>query len=310
MGSLAPIVLFVYDRPWHTEKTLEALIKNNLALESELFIYSDAPKNEKAFENVQKVRKYIKSIKGFKNITIIERETNWGLAKSVIDGTTSIINKYGKIIVLEDDLLTSISFLDYMNYALDKYENNNQIFSITGFSFGKEFLSMPKNYTEKVYFHMRPMSWSWAIWYDRWIDCDWEIRNYYDSQRNEKYDDGFVKLGSDLPNMLNLQFNKKIDSWYVRFCYNAYKKGMLTVYPSNALISNIGHDGTGVHCSIDEKGKYLNNVNELSIDINETFFPNEVVINEEIIRRFNHNFVPRNIFYRVYKKIIKKLDNK
>lgn len=308
MDNLAPIVLFVYDRPWHTQKTLEALLKNKLAEESELFIYSDAPKNEKAFENVQKVRKYIKSIKGFKNITIIERDTNWGLAKSIIEGTSNILKKYGKIIVLEDDLLTSIFFIEYMNYALNKYKNNNQIFSITGFSFGNDFLCIPKEYNENVYYHMRPMSWSWAIWSDRWNNCDWEIKNYYNSQYKKNIS-GFAKLGSDLPNMLNLQFNKKIDSWYVRFCYNAYRNNMLTVYPLNSLISNIGHDGTGVHCSIDENGKYLNNINELSIEINESFFPDEIFINDEIIKRFNHNFVPKNIFFRLYKKIIKKLDN-
>jgi hypothetical protein len=307
MGTLAPIVLFVYDRPWHTQQTLEALKKNKLAEESELFIYSDAPKNEKAFANVQKVREYIKSIDGFKNITIIERKTNWGLANSVIDGTTSIINKYGKIIVLEDDLLTSISFLDYMNNALDKYKYNNQIFSITGFSFSEKFLAIPKNYTQKVYFHMRPMSWSWATWNDRWSDCDWDIKNFYESESDVKYNKGFAKMGPDLPHMLNLQFNKKIDSWYVRFCYNAYKNGMLTVYPINGLISNIGHDGSGVHCSIDENGKYLNIVVEQSNNINETFFPEEVFIEQEIIKRFNRNFVPKNIFYRVFKKISKKI---
>ena len=109
-SNLAPIVLFTYNRLWHTQQTVEALQKNELANESELFIYSDAPKNENAIEKVTQVREYIKSIDGFKKITIIEREKNWGLANSIIDGVTKIVNEYGKIIVLEDDLVTSPFF--------------------------------------------------------------------------------------------------------------------------------------------------------------------------------------------------------
>jgi GT2 family glycosyltransferase len=118
MKKQAPIALFVYNRPWHTRQTVEALKKNELASESELFIYSDAPKNGKAKEKVKEVREYIKTIDGFKKVTIIERENNWGLADSIIDGVTKIVNEYGKIIVLEDDLVTSPYFLKFMNEAL------------------------------------------------------------------------------------------------------------------------------------------------------------------------------------------------
>ena len=109
--SLSPIVLFVYNRLDHTKQTIESLQKNELANESELFIYSDAPKNETALEKVKEVRKYIKTITGFKKITIIERDKNWGLANSIIDGVTKIVNEYEKIIVMEDDLITSPFFL-------------------------------------------------------------------------------------------------------------------------------------------------------------------------------------------------------
>ena len=104
--TVSPIVLFVCSRPEHTKQTLSALQKNDLASESELFIYSDAPKSEKAEKSVAEVRKLIKKIKGFKKVTVIEREKNWGLAASIIDGVTTLVNQYGKIIVLEDDLVT------------------------------------------------------------------------------------------------------------------------------------------------------------------------------------------------------------
>ena len=118
LDDLAPIVLFVYNRPDHTRQTVEALQKNELAIDSELFIYSDATKNENAEQKVNEVREYIKNINGFKKVTIVEREKNWGLANSIIDGVTKIVNEYGKIIVLEDDLVTSPYFLKFMNWAL------------------------------------------------------------------------------------------------------------------------------------------------------------------------------------------------
>ena len=121
----APIVLFVYNRPWHTRQTVESLQKNKMANESELFIYSDAAKNDEAKEKVNEVREYIKSIDGFNKVTIIEREKNWGLANSIIDGVTKIVNEYGKIIVLEDDLVTSPYFLRFMNEALEVYRDEN-----------------------------------------------------------------------------------------------------------------------------------------------------------------------------------------
>ena len=133
----APIVLFVYNRPWHTQQTVEALQKNKLASESELFIYSDDAKNDDARVSVDEVRKYIDNITGFKKITVIKRDKNWGLASSIIDGVTKIVNKYGRIIVLEDDLVTSPYFLKFMNDSLEVYEKRNDVFSVTGFNYPK-----------------------------------------------------------------------------------------------------------------------------------------------------------------------------
>ena len=121
--NLAPIVLFVYNRLWHTQQTIEALQKNELASESELFIYADGTKNEKLNDQVLEVRSYIKEVDGFSKVTIIERDKNWGLAANIIDGVTNVINQYGKIIVMEDDIVTSPAYLSFMNQALDFYKN-------------------------------------------------------------------------------------------------------------------------------------------------------------------------------------------
>jgi len=135
MDKLAPIVLFVYNRPEHTRRTVKALQKNKLAIESELIIYSDAHTNISVKEGTDEVRGYIKNIDGFKKVTIIERDKNWGLAASIIDGVTKIINKYGRVIVLEDDLVTSPYFLNFMNNALVFYENEDKVWHISGWNY-------------------------------------------------------------------------------------------------------------------------------------------------------------------------------
>ena len=135
INQLSPIVLFVYNRPWHTQQTVEALQKNELAKESELFIYSDAAKSKEAEKSVNEVRKYIQTIIGFKKVIIIKREKNWGLADSIIDGVTKIVNEYGKIIVLEDDLVTSPYFLKFMNEALVFYKDKEKVWHISGWNY-------------------------------------------------------------------------------------------------------------------------------------------------------------------------------
>lgn len=161
MRSLAPIVLFVYNRPWHTRKTIGALIKNNLAKESELIIYSDAAKTSEVEKDVMEVRRFIHSIIGFKAVQIIERSKNWGLANSIIDGVCSVVNKYGKIIVLEDDLVTSPYFLNFMNEALNHYENNNEVISIHGYVY-------PIDNLPETFFLKGADCWGWATWKEGW----------------------------------------------------------------------------------------------------------------------------------------------
>lgn len=285
--TLSPIILFVYNRPWHTEQTIEALKKNELAKESELFIFSDGPKNEKAVENVNEVRNYIKKISGFKNITLIEREKNWGLAANIIDGVTYIITKYEKVIVLEDDLVTSPYFLKYMNDALDTYTSRKDVFSITGFSFSSKFMKFPKTYVDDIYLNIRPMSWSWATWLDRWENVDWDIKDYdLFVNRKDKIRE-FCRGGTDLPRMLKLQMGGKIDSWYIRWTYNAILNKKYTIYPKISHVNNMGHDNSGIHCGSDKNNLYSHN--ELNYNPNIELNYN-IWLNHKIISRFNAAF--------------------
>ena len=288
---LAPIVLFVYNRLEHTKKTVQALQKNELSKESTLYIYSDGPKNNNSEEEVLRLRSYLKEIKGFKEIIIIERDRNYGLANSVINGVDEVIKKHGKVIALEDDLITSTFFLRYMNDALDFYKKNDKIFSVTGFSFSREFLQMTKNH-QNIYFHYRPMSWSWGTWSDRWEKVDWDIKDYHSFIRNKKERKEFSKGGKDLFAMLKYQLEGFIDSWYIRWTYGAFKFKMYTVYPVKSFINNIGHDDSGVH-GRKEKDNIFSHTE--MVTTYTTKFENEIYLDENIIKRFNKAFEPTNI---------------
>jgi GT2 family glycosyltransferase len=135
MIPLAPIALFVYNRPWHTRQTVEALKKNQLFDSSDLIILSDGAKDQASAQKVEEVRQYLRTISGFKSVKIIERDCNIGLAQSIISGVTQVINEYGRVIVMEDDLVTSPFFLRYMNDALECYENEDKVISIHGYCY-------------------------------------------------------------------------------------------------------------------------------------------------------------------------------
>lgn len=248
--NLAPIVIFTFNRLEHTKKTIEALKKNDLAIDSEIYIFSDGPRNNEEVISVEKVRNYIKTIDGFKKINIIESKINKGLAKSVIEGVTDIIQKYGKVIVIEDDLVTSKHFLKYMNEALDIYQERPDIWSISGYT---PNIKIPKNYTDEVYLIKRGASWGWATWKDRWKLNDWEIKDYNEFKKNIKLRKSFNEAGSDMSPMLNDQMKGRINSWAIRWGYNQFKMNMWTIYPIRSLVKNIGNDLSGTHTSITNK---------------------------------------------------------
>lgn len=241
--TLSPIVLFVYNRPWHTQQTIKALQKNELASQSELFIFSDATKNDHALDKVKEVRNYIKNIDGFKKITIIERKTNFGLANSIIDGVTKIVNEYGKIIVLEDDLVTSPYFLKFMNESLEMYQNEEKTACIHGYIYPIENLP-------ETFFIRGADCWGWATWKRGWDTFESDGQKLLDEvkrrnlQKEADFDNsyGYTK-------MLQNQIKGKNDSWAVRWYFSAFLKDMLCLYPGKSFIQNIGNDDSGTHCS-------------------------------------------------------------
>ncbi len=242
MNSLAPIVLFVYNRIEHTRLTVNALQHNILAADSDLFIYSDGAKNADGVDAVLAVREYVRSIKGFKSVTIIEREKNYGLAHSVIDGVTSVVNRLGKIIVLEDDLVTSKYFLEYMNTALNVYAEVPEVVSIHGYMY-------PTKATLPETFFIRGTDcWGWATWKRGWEIFEKDSQKLLSELHDRKLQFAFDWDGNyGNIKMLQRQIEGKVDSWAIRWHASAFVKNTLTLFPGISLVNNIGGDSAGTH---------------------------------------------------------------
>jgi len=241
MGK-APIALFVYDRLYHTQKTIEALQKNEGALDSRLFIFSDGPKFKSDLERITEVREYIDKIDGFKEVTLIKQDKNIGLANSIVHGITNVINQYEKVIVIEDDIQTSKWFLKYMNDALTRYKDEKKIGAVTGYFYNT------KNKLPETFLLHYFNCWGWATWKDRW--------QLYESDSlqliNEITSKGQMKefnINNTYPyfRMLKNQAKGKNNSWAIRFYASLFINKKYVLYPGTSLVQNLGFDETGTH---------------------------------------------------------------
>lgn len=243
----APVVLFVYNRLDHTMNVIKSLSDNILAGQTDLYVFSDAAKTENGQQKVDAVREYIRRTDwkdSFQNVTIVEAKENQGLAKSIIGGVTKILEEYGKVIVVEDDLVLSPYFLNYMNGALDYYKDAEDVWSISGYSFPMKSL---KKYPHDVFYSYRGCSWGWATWLDRWVKTDWEVKDYEKLMADKAWQKRFNRGGADLTGMLGMQMDGKINSWAIRWVFTQSNLDMYTVYPTNSYILNDGCDGSGTH---------------------------------------------------------------
>lgn len=243
----APVVLFVYDRLDHARQTIEALQKNFLALESRLIIFTDAAKNNVQAGAVRAVRQYLYTIEGFKSVTVIEREENFGLARSIVDGVTSIISEYGRVIVLEDDLVTSPFFLQYMNDGLRQYEKDKNVASIHAYVY--PIAGLPET------FFMRGADcWGWATWCDRWAMYEPDGVALLSELKRRGLTTQFDLNGAyPFTQMLSDQISGRNNSWAIRWHASVFLKNKFTLYPGKSLVLNIGNDGSGENCGVTDK---------------------------------------------------------
>jgi hypothetical protein len=244
-SNLSPVVLFTFFRPDHTRRTLEALAANELAKYSNLIIYSDAARNSAELDRVNAVRVLAHNALGFLSVKVIEREKNYGLAKNIIDGVTVVCNCYGRVIVLEDDMVTSPYFLTYMNEALDRYVNEDRVISIHGYMYPTQ-QKLPK-----AFFLRGSDCWGWATWQRGWDLFNSDGQFLLDELKRQRLTRLFDFNGAyPYTSMLKKQIKGQNDSWAVRWYASAFLADKLTLYPGFSLIHNIGHDNSGSHCSI------------------------------------------------------------
>ena len=309
MQAYAPIVFFVYNRPDHTLRTIESLMKNELIEESDLYVFCDGPKADASQDDILKikiVRNYVHQIKGFKSIHIVEKTKNEGLDPSEIRGITEVINRYGKVIVLEDDLILHKFFLRFMNEALDFYYNEKNVYQISGFSKNLDCLRGKSKHC--VYVTYRPESWGWGTWIDRWNKNNWDEKEYdiikHPTRRKIKL---FNRGGDDLYQMLIDKHQGKTDAWDIRWGNTMYENNAYCVSPCRTLVQNIGFDGSGIHCgSLSIEQVYaLSAPMYDSVEYNFEFLKN-ITIEEDVqksVKKFFQIPQQQNIFSVLIRKL-------
>jgi hypothetical protein len=306
--TTAPIVLFVYNRPDHTVKTLQALSENDLASESLLIIYADGPKATATTEDKIKigwVRSAARSIKWPGKMEIIESDANKGLAQSVIDGVTATMNRYGRAIILEDDLVTAKGFLEYMNKSLEKFAGEEKVMQVSGYMFPIDMRAA----SGASFFLPFITSWGWATWKRAWDHFDPAAAAYTRLKTDKRLSYQFDLKGSyPYSSMLIRQMEGTgIDSWAIRWWWSVFKRNGVVLYPCKSLIQNIGYGKEATHTAADD---HILKGSEQYEENNVTSFPDEIIIDEHsfhLVKDFlsQHFGTPKSVswFMRLYSRI-------
>lgn len=293
---LAPIVIFAFNRLDVLRRTVDSLLQNKEAADSELYVFVDGPRKNKEgeAEKVGLVQDYVKSITGFKAVHYTFSPINKGLANSVIGGVTQTFKSYDKVIVVEDDLYVSRSFLRFMNEMLDKYEKDERIMQVSGYGCK---LTRIGDYPYDAYINERARSWSWGTWKDRWSTVDWEVSDFKELSASKKLQRKFNKRGSDLYGMLKGYMEHKNNSWYIRFNYSMYKQKRYSIMPVKSLVRNDGFGDDASNCNSYNRYKVdFEMEHKGEFNVPERFEPCERIISNSV----RYWQLP----YRIYGKIM------
>ena len=280
MMTCAPILLFVYNRPEHTRRCIESLTQNALAADSTLYIYADGPKDTTQQTAVDEVRSYLRTISGFKTVNLIERKENWGLARNIIDGVTTQVNHYGKVIVLEDDLVVAPYFLQFMNDALETYKDEPKVGHIQACDFTQD-PSLPDTFLIKW-----TGSWGWATWERAWKHFNPNGKALLEELEQRKLTYTFDFNGKyGFTRMLRRQIEGKNNSWAIRWNASLFLKDILSLNVGRSLVQNEGFDGSGTNCG--GGGLYASNLHLAPLPVQK-------------ISPIEENKVARQAFVRYY----------
>ncbi|WP_243358651.1 glycosyltransferase [Fundidesulfovibrio terrae] len=244
-----PTAFFAYNRPEHALRALSALAANPEAVSGELFIYCDGPKTDADLDAVSATRAVVQSRPWFRRTHVVLRDTNLGLAGSITRGVDEILAVHDGVVVVEDDLVVAPSFLNFMNLGLRRYRDEKRVMQISGY----RHPAPPPEKTE-AYFLPLTCSWGWATWKDRWQYRDRELAGYRMLKQDEELIWRF-NLDGTYPlyyRFIERQLRGEIDSWAIGWYLGVFMRGGLTLYPSWSLVSNVGFDGSGRHCVVED----------------------------------------------------------
>lgn len=247
-NRFSPVVLFVFARPDHTKKTVDALLANPEACNTDLIVYADAARSEKDVAAVEAVREIFSDLRGFLSVRIHLREKNYGLARNIMEGVTQVTAMYGRAIVLEDDIVTSSAFLNYMNAALDKYENIKEVWHISGWNYPiKSNENLPET------FFWRTMNcWGWATWADRWQHFKknpGELVNSWSSDDVKRFN---LDSSHDFWAQVVANHEGKLNTWAIFWYATIFVHQGLCLNPTRSFVANIGNDGSGENCGAED----------------------------------------------------------
>lgn len=241
--TYAPILLFTYNRPAHTRRLVESLLQNAEAAHSHLFVYSDAPRDGQAEAAVGEVRRYLRGLRGFGHVELIERRENWGLARNIMEGVSEQVNRFGRVIVLEDDLVVAPYFLRFMNDALEAYRDEPRVGHIQACDFTGD-ASLPD-----TFLILWTGSWGWGTWKRAWQLFNPDGRALLGQLEERGLTRRFDFNGAyRYTRMLRRQVEGKNNSWAIRWNASLFLAGVLSLNVGRSLVLNDGFDGSGTHC--------------------------------------------------------------
>lgn len=242
---MSPICLFVYKRYETTKLMLESLLACPECKDSELYVFMDEARNDDEARDVERVRQLFDNLQGFRKVNLFPARMNKGMANSVIDGVTKVLQEHDDIIVLEDDLVVSPDFLQFMNAALKTYKDRSDIWSISGYT--PRLQELEGDGRNGVFVVPRAQCWGWATWSDRWETVDWEVSDFSRLAQSKELRKEFDKGGNDLFRTLEMERRERIESWAVRWAYAAAKQSRWTVNPMQSKVQNIGLKSSESH---------------------------------------------------------------
>jgi hypothetical protein len=302
MQAKTPIAVFTYNRPEHTRKMLQSLVICAQLDECDVYIYSDATRIPEHAQRVDEVRALVRAWGGEHGAKVIEQENNLGLARSIVSGVTELCEQYGRVIVVEDDLVLHPGFLHYMLSALDRYENEDRVAQISGYMFPVENPEIPD-----TFFLSLTSTWGWATWQRVWKKIDWLAIGAQDALQKVNLRQQFdIDDTYPFSKMLNEKLQGKNQSWGILFYWWVFSKNLLVLFPRQSLVFNAGMDGSGYHSSPQGKRYVLKAQYDVIQNVENFDFPEQLGYNERAyrcVKKYLAQLTP-NLFQKVYLRMI------